>query len=31
MNRWVSEKMWISDYNDGLTEYMVNVRLYGVL
>jgi hypothetical protein len=31
MNRQVTENMWISDYNDELTEYMVNVRLYGVL
>jgi hypothetical protein len=29
MNRWVSEKVWISDNNDELTEYVRNVRLYG--
>jgi hypothetical protein len=29
MKRWVSEKVWISDYNDELTEYVRNVRLYG--
>jgi hypothetical protein len=23
--------MWISEYNDELTEYIENVRLYGVL
>jgi hypothetical protein len=28
MNREVSEKMWISDYNEELTEYIENARLY---
>jgi hypothetical protein len=28
MNRQVSEKMWINDCNDELTEYIVNVRIY---
>jgi hypothetical protein len=31
MNRWVSEKISKSDYNDELREYMAYVRLYDVL
>jgi hypothetical protein len=31
MNRLVSEKMWISDYNDELRKYIENVSFYGVL
>jgi hypothetical protein len=30
MNWWATQNMWISDYNDELTEYMENVRLYTV-
>jgi hypothetical protein len=31
MKWWVSEKMWISDNNDELTEYKENIKLYVVM
>jgi hypothetical protein len=31
MKWWQTQNMWISDYNDELTEFVTNIRLYGDL